>query len=229
MAEMAKRWYYVTGGQRYGPVSDVELKQLADSGQIAPTDLVWKPGMAEWVRANRIKGLFAPSTANSPPSHPPAVPPPLPAEPLPPDLSAVPPLPLIAGMHPQRFGILVAAVLGMLATFLPWIEIDLDGSSIFSGHIPVEEMSVRGWITLALFVPAVILVLRGARVTPLLGARRLGAVIPAVLATLIGAEKFLRIPPLFCVAGIGLYLLVLSGMGLAVVAWLLARPATEDV
>jgi hypothetical protein len=24
MAEMAKRWYYVTGGQRYGPVSDVE-------------------------------------------------------------------------------------------------------------------------------------------------------------------------------------------------------------
>jgi hypothetical protein len=55
---MAIQWYYSRAGQRLGPIGSAELKQLADGGQLAPTDLVWKDGMAEWAPAHQVKGLF---------------------------------------------------------------------------------------------------------------------------------------------------------------------------
>ena len=45
---MAEQWYYSKQGQRTGPVSEEQLKQLASSGQVQPTDLVWKQGMPQW-------------------------------------------------------------------------------------------------------------------------------------------------------------------------------------
>jgi hypothetical protein len=56
---MADQWHYQTrGGKQVGPVSGTELRQLAASGQLSPTDLVWKDGMGAWVPASSIKGLF---------------------------------------------------------------------------------------------------------------------------------------------------------------------------
>jgi len=52
------QWHYAHNGQQFGPVSDQQLKQLADSGQLLPTDMVWKKGMAQWVKAARIDDLF---------------------------------------------------------------------------------------------------------------------------------------------------------------------------
>lgn len=37
-------WYYAQHGQRRGPVSSSDLKNLAQSGALAPTDLVWREG-----------------------------------------------------------------------------------------------------------------------------------------------------------------------------------------
>ena len=37
---MATLWYYGRDGQRLGPVSSTQLKDLADRGNLAPTDLV---------------------------------------------------------------------------------------------------------------------------------------------------------------------------------------------
>ena len=158
------------------------------------------------------------------------------ADPLPLDEPAVP-TPLIAGLHRQRFGIAVAAGLGMLATFLPWVHAPIVGS--------IAGTAGDGWITLALFVPALVLALRGAKATPLLGNPRLGAVIPAGLAALLGVSKlgnlsssksgvdpsnpFAKALTAAVQPGIGLYLLVLSGVALVVVAWLLARPAANKV
>src|SRR5687767_8776172 len=51
-------WYYTSGGQQVGPVTSSELKQAARSGRLAPTDLVWKDGMAEWSPATKVRGLF---------------------------------------------------------------------------------------------------------------------------------------------------------------------------
>ncbi|MGA2032037.1 MAG: DUF4339 domain-containing protein [Thermoguttaceae bacterium] len=81
---MAHEWYYTENRERRGPVSEEQLKELALAGQLTPTDLVWKKGMAQWVAAGQIKGLFTAVQA-------PASPPPLPV--APPSL-ATPAMPL---------------------------------------------------------------------------------------------------------------------------------------
>lgn len=69
---MGDHWHYIRGGNQAGPVSAAELKQLASTGQISPTDLVWKDGLSDWVPAAKVKGLFGPQsevsgTSNSAP------------------------------------------------------------------------------------------------------------------------------------------------------------------
>jgi hypothetical protein len=60
------QWHYTINGQPAAePVNAAQLKQLAASGQLKPTDLVWQEGMVEWAPAGSIKGLF-PSPPPSP-------------------------------------------------------------------------------------------------------------------------------------------------------------------
>jgi len=67
-------WYYAKENKQHGPVSAAELKQLADRGQLRPSDLVWREGMEEWIAAKKVKGLFEEGTPAAPPK-PVAVPP----------------------------------------------------------------------------------------------------------------------------------------------------------
>jgi hypothetical protein len=55
---MADLWYYARDGKQQGPVGSEELKRLAAAGQLRPTDLVWKDGMADWLAAAKVRGLF---------------------------------------------------------------------------------------------------------------------------------------------------------------------------
>ncbi len=57
--EPADLWYYGDGEQRNGPVSMKDLANFAASGQIQSDSLVWKPGMADWIPAGKVDGLFA--------------------------------------------------------------------------------------------------------------------------------------------------------------------------
>lgn len=41
---VADKWYYSHGGTRHGPVSSLQLDQLAASGKLAPDDLLWMEG-----------------------------------------------------------------------------------------------------------------------------------------------------------------------------------------
>jgi len=70
-----KRWFYSSSGQQIGPVSARQLKSLADSHQLQPTDLIWSEGMPDWRLASDTKGLFG--AAMPKPTAPP-IPPPLP-------------------------------------------------------------------------------------------------------------------------------------------------------
>ena len=63
---MSRQWYYAQRGQQLGPVTDQQLKQLADSGHLQPATLVWTKGMAAWNRAETIKGLI-PAALEPPP------------------------------------------------------------------------------------------------------------------------------------------------------------------
>jgi len=60
---MADLWYYTKNGQQQQPVSGGALRSLATAGTLRASDLVWKEGMAEWVQAGTIKGLFSGSAA----------------------------------------------------------------------------------------------------------------------------------------------------------------------
>jgi hypothetical protein len=59
---VSKQWFYTREGQEMlGPCTSRELKQLASSGQLLPTDSVREGGMEKAVTARRIRGLFAPA------------------------------------------------------------------------------------------------------------------------------------------------------------------------
>lgn len=67
-----QEWHYSRNGNQVGPVAAADLKRLASTGQLSPSDLIWKEGWEDWKPAGAIKGLFV----DAPPSKP--VPPPLP-------------------------------------------------------------------------------------------------------------------------------------------------------
>ena len=53
---MANQWHYKRQGQQFGPYSDQQLKQLADSGQLERSDMVQREGTDQWVAASRLIG-----------------------------------------------------------------------------------------------------------------------------------------------------------------------------
>jgi hypothetical protein len=68
---MADQWYYACQGQQVGPVSPEQLRQAAATGQLPATGLVWKQGMADWVPAQKVRGLFPSAVPTSPDTPPP--------------------------------------------------------------------------------------------------------------------------------------------------------------
>ncbi|MFO0806446.1 MAG: DUF4339 domain-containing protein [Gemmataceae bacterium] len=72
-------WYYSSGRGQAGPVDDRTLRSLAQSGRLKPSDLVWREGLDEWVRAETLTWLFAKS-GPPPLLRSTALPPPLPQE-----------------------------------------------------------------------------------------------------------------------------------------------------
>jgi hypothetical protein len=54
-----RRWHISIGGKQQGPFTDTELRTLASRGELTPDSHVWKNGMAQWVKASQLKGLFS--------------------------------------------------------------------------------------------------------------------------------------------------------------------------
>lgn len=52
------QWYYTRNRQQNGPVSFDELKQIAATGGLTPSDMVWNPPMPDWIPASSVQGLF---------------------------------------------------------------------------------------------------------------------------------------------------------------------------
>ena len=64
------QWYYARGGKKAGPVTAQYLKEKAQSGQLLPTDHLWKEGLTGWIVASSLPGLKFPVA----PVHPAAPP-----------------------------------------------------------------------------------------------------------------------------------------------------------
>jgi hypothetical protein len=67
---MPADWYCEVQGQRYGPITSGQLKQLATEGKLKPTHPVWREGMKQKVPASSVKGLFDSAPAATPPPAP---------------------------------------------------------------------------------------------------------------------------------------------------------------
>lgn len=85
---MADGWFIQRDGQKLGPYSSAQLKQMTTTGQLLPVDLVSKGEAGCWVPSSQIKGLFAAPVKQPPPLNAPpplvtgALPPPLPDSPF---------------------------------------------------------------------------------------------------------------------------------------------------
>ena len=61
-------WYYATGQQQHGPVSDEELAQLVAAGKVGADTLVWHGGMEDWLPYGSLQQVdVAPGTASDAP------------------------------------------------------------------------------------------------------------------------------------------------------------------
>ena len=67
-------WYYARGGTQSGPVSFNQLKELASSGGIDSSDLVWTSSMKDWQPAAQVEGLIAQAMVPNQPSPDPSNP-----------------------------------------------------------------------------------------------------------------------------------------------------------
>ena len=63
---MSSGWMYYQNGMQFGPVTPERLRELASDGNLKPTDLVWRQGLADWIAASRLNGLFTPLQAPPP-------------------------------------------------------------------------------------------------------------------------------------------------------------------
>jgi len=66
---MASQWFYELMGERIGPVSSVELRNLAQRGTISTETPIATAPNGPWVPASQVKGLFA-APNGTPPSRP---------------------------------------------------------------------------------------------------------------------------------------------------------------
>lgn len=63
---MDDSWYVGRNGERRGPFTTAQLRQMVASGQVAGTDLVWCQGMAAWAPCSTVPGLFGSQPAGMP-------------------------------------------------------------------------------------------------------------------------------------------------------------------
>ena len=84
------QWYYTCNGQQQGPVTVPFLKEKAASGELLPTDRLWKDGLKDWIAAKSLPGLKFPSAVKQSPSKPAQAPPPPPPPPPAPRPTAAP-------------------------------------------------------------------------------------------------------------------------------------------
>src|SRR5437667_6109044 len=60
-----QRWFVRRNSKTYGPFSARKLKQLAEQQKVSADDEIKKGDAGEWVKADRLKGLFR-QTADAP-------------------------------------------------------------------------------------------------------------------------------------------------------------------
>jgi hypothetical protein len=64
------QWYIARDGKQHGPLSDIEMRTFVAQGHLKPTDLIWRPGFADWRPAPAVFPFQQPPPAAPPPGRP---------------------------------------------------------------------------------------------------------------------------------------------------------------
>jgi hypothetical protein len=64
------QWYIAREGKQHGPLSDVEMRTFVAQGHLKPTDLIWRPGFADWRPAPTVFPFQPPEPEPSAPRAP---------------------------------------------------------------------------------------------------------------------------------------------------------------
>lgn len=136
---MAHEWHYSRDGEKHGPVSSTELKELVKRGGLSRDDLVWREGMRDWKPASSVTGLFEEKSSGSPPPLPSES---LPAEPLKAGVSDDEEIPLVVAGNSFQFRwaewnlggkvIFVSACVALLSMFMKWVDLGIVSANGFS-------------------------------------------------------------------------------------------------
>lgn len=71
------QWYIARDGKQHGPLTDIEMRTFVAHSYLRVTDLIWRPGMAEWLPAPQVfPAIFqaAPAAPAAPAQSPATVP-----------------------------------------------------------------------------------------------------------------------------------------------------------
>lgn len=63
------QWYIARDGKQHGPLTDVEMRTFVGHSYLRPSDLLWRPGMADWQPAPQVfpAAFQQPQPAPAPP------------------------------------------------------------------------------------------------------------------------------------------------------------------
>ena len=65
---MSDQWHLLQEGQQYGPYTGDELVEFAKEGRVVRESMLWSEGMADWVPASQIEGVFPPEPVAAAPA-----------------------------------------------------------------------------------------------------------------------------------------------------------------
>ena len=135
-------------------------------------------------------------------------------------------------MHKQRLYVLIAAAAGMLGTFLPWVSLP------FLGSVSGVNAGADGWISFVFFGVVVAMTLIGNRESLLEGYQFTLSVVFGAVGAIFGLWKIIDINSVMggkgqgemgkamgkmISVGFGLYLIVLAGIAVVVLALMLKK------
>ena len=136
-------WYYAKNGQQMGPVTLEVLRAMISSGEVAPADLIWREGMAEWTPAGQVAEFSGGGVGHTT------------GMALPPGGSQIPqtlpqgaPGGLIAGMPPptnsKAITSMICGIVGLFAPCLCGIPVIASIVAIIMGHVARGEIRDTG-------------------------------------------------------------------------------------
>jgi hypothetical protein len=143
------QWYYSKNGTQLGPIGTEELQSKLASGEVAPGDLVWKDGMADWLPAGQVAELRA-AAPSSPVAN---VQPAAPAEPSPyqspvavqsppqaPTMAAMPGAPLSQGF---AIASMICGIIAVLTCCMWCLSGPLAIVAVVLGHIAISKIKTE--------------------------------------------------------------------------------------